>query len=80
MAFSGGFPRKIEKCDSSERYLLVHGAQDEVVIPERGVQAKERIEDAGGMVQFSLLEGLDHSINSEALETARSFLKKMVKD
>lgn len=74
VAFSGGYPKPLERCDPSVRYLLIHGERDDVVIPERSFQAKEFLESAGADVSFYMLKGLDHSIDARGLALAKEFL------
>ena len=80
VSFSGGIPFKIESCDQEDRYLIVHGKEDDVVVPERGLEAADILKSAGASVEVAMLEGLGHSINYEAIERTKKFFKKVLRE
>jgi phospholipase/carboxylesterase len=76
IGFSGGLPFVPESCDKNVRYLLIHGTDDAVVVPERGKEAYERLQKAGCQVELQMIAGLDHSIDAHAVESALDFLER----
>ena len=81
IAYSGGviLPENIgEKTISKPNICLVHGEEDVVVPFENFIEGVKILEDNNIPFKSHSIKGLDHSINLEAIEFGKNFLKEII--
>jgi phospholipase/carboxylesterase len=56
--------------------LIVHGEQDDVVLPQRSQEAEGTLRDAGVAVESHYIPGLPHGIDDTGVALGAAFLRR----
>lgn len=77
MAYSGGYISSKDIQDVNVPVLLIHGAEDEVLVSDSSLMAHTALQNAGVVSQLHILEDLEHSIDHRGVRLGAEFLKKI---
>ncbi|PKH21752.1 esterase [Enterobacterales bacterium CwR94] len=78
VAFSGRFARLPERASTRTTLHLIHGEQDDKIVPEHALLAAERIQTLGGDITVDIVADLPHAIDDRAMAHALNHLHNTV--